>query len=110
DRQLRQPDVRRTDPAFEPANQGLDHVSPLCGEQTHLYVRGLPDLPNGVALVPATAPAEGPEMDQDDLFPGRRSSPLGLHRDAAEPERPRPADPVDVSGQGADHSLCEDSE
>src|SRR5271157_5266756 len=35
-RQLGQPDGRSNDPAFEPANQGLDHVSPLCGEQTHL--------------------------------------------------------------------------
>ena len=72
------------------------------------HVRGSPDLPNGVALVPATAPEEEPEMDQDELFPARRSSPLGLHRYAVEPERPRPADPVDGSSQGEDHSLCED--
>jgi len=34
------------------------------------------------AMVPATAPEEELEMDQDDLFPARRSSPLGLHRQA----------------------------
>ena len=110
DRRLGQPDGRRTDPALEPTDQGLDHVSPLCGEQAHLYVRGSPDLPDGVAMVPATAPEEGPEMDQDDLLPARRSSPLGLHRHAAGPERPGPADPVDGRGQGEDHSLCEDPE
>ena len=44
--------------------------------------------------VPATASEAGPEMDQDDRFPARRSSPPGLHRHAAEPERPRPADPA----------------
>ena len=108
-RPLGQPDGRRNDPALESANQGLDHVSPLCGEQTHLYVCGSPDLPDGVAMVPATAPEEEPEMDQDELFPARRSSPLGLHRDAARPERPRPADPVDGSSAGEDHSLREDS-
>src|SRR5262249_5040161 len=70
-RQLGQPDGRRIDPAFEPTNQGLDHVSPLCGEQTHLYVRGLPDLPNGVAVVPATASAEEPEVDQGEILPAR---------------------------------------
>ena len=63
-RPLGQPDGRRNDPAFEPTDQGLDHVPPLCGEQTHLYVRGSPDLPDGVALVPATAPEEEPEVDQ----------------------------------------------
>ena len=57
-RQLGQPDGRRNDPAFESTNQRLDHVSPLCGEQTHLYARGSPDLPDGVAVVPATAPEQ----------------------------------------------------
>ena len=60
------------------------------------------------ALVPASAPEEEPEMAQEELFPARRSAPLGLHRYAVEPERPRPADPVDGSSQGEDHSLCED--
>ena len=110
DRRLGQPDGRRNDPALESTDQGLDHVSPLCGEQAHLYVRGSPDLPDGVALVPATAPEEGPEVDQDDLLPARRSSPLGLHRHAAGPERPGPADPVDGRSQGEDHSLREDPE
>src|SRR5258707_554829 len=36
DRRLGQPDGRGNDPALEPANQGLDHVPPLRGEQTHL--------------------------------------------------------------------------
>ena len=108
DRQLGQPDGRRNDPAFESTNQGLDHVPPLCGEQTHLYVRGSPDLPDGVALVPATAPEEEPEVDQEEILPARRSPPLGLHRYAAGPERPRLADPVDGRSQGEDHSLCED--
>src|SRR3954465_2477678 len=49
-------------------------------------------------------------MGQDDLFPEGRSSPLGLHRYAASPERPGRADPVDGSSPGEDHSLCEDSE
>ena len=71
DRPLGQPNGRRNDPAFESANQGLDHVSPLCVEQTHRCVRGSSDLPNGMALVPATAPEEEREMDQDDLFPAR---------------------------------------
>ena len=110
DRRLGQPDGRRNDPAFESADQGLDHVSPLCGEQTHLYVRGSSDLPDGVALVPATAPKQEREVDQDELLPARRSSPLGLHRHAVRPERPRPADPVDGSSQGEDHSLREDPE
>ena len=35
--ELGQPDGRRNDPAFESADQGLDHVPPLCREQTHLY-------------------------------------------------------------------------
>ena len=51
---------------------------------------------------------KGRRMDQDDLLPVRWSSPLGLHRYAAGPERPRPADPVDGRGQGEDHSLRED--
>src|SRR4051812_50145361 len=49
-------------------------------------------------------------MDQDDLFPAGRSSPLGLHRYAVLPERPGRADPVDGSSPGEDHSLCEDPE
>src|SRR4029077_12179275 len=68
----------------------------------------LSDLPNGVALVPATAPEEEWEVDQDEILPAGWSSPLGLHRYAVEPERPRSADPVDVSSYGKDHSLCED--
>ena len=68
-RQLGQHDGWNTDSALEPANQRLDHVPPLCGEQTHLYVRRSPDLPNGVALVPATAPEEEPGMAQEELFP-----------------------------------------
>src|SRR5437667_238773 len=87
------PDAETT--TDEPANQGLDHASPLCGEQAHLFVRGSPDLPNGVALVPATASDQEPEMDQDEIFPTRRSSPLGLHRRPDGSERPRLADPVD---------------
>src|SRR6266540_7074888 len=63
DRPLGQPDGRRNDPAIESANQGLDHVPPLRGEQAHLQVRRSPDLPNGVALVPATAPEERLEVD-----------------------------------------------
>src|SRR5207302_10219732 len=74
DRPLGQPDGRGNDPALEPANQGLDHVPPLRGEQTHLQLRRSPDLPNGVALVPATAPEERLEMDQDEILPARRSS------------------------------------
>src|SRR5208337_874288 len=65
---------------------------------------------DAVALVPATAPEEEPEMAQEELFPGRRSSPLGLHQYAVEPERPGSADPVDGSSQGEDHSLCEDQQ
>ena len=42
---------------------------------------------NGVALVPATASEEEPEVDQDDILPARRSSPLGLHRYAARPRK-----------------------
>src|SRR5580693_10772512 len=80
DRRLGQPDGRRNDPAFESADQRLDHVSPLCVEQTHLYVRGSSDLPNAVALVPATAPEQGPEVDQGEILPARRTPPLGLHR------------------------------
>src|SRR5258707_5211962 len=76
----------------------------------HVEGRGLADLTNGVALVPATASEEEPGMDQDDVFPARWPSPLDLHRYAVEPERPRPADPVDGSSQGADHPLCEDPE
>ena len=32
-------------------------------------LRGSPDLPDGVAMVPATAPEEEPEMDQEKYFP-----------------------------------------
>src|SRR5207302_8636497 len=99
-RQLGQPDGRATDPALEPTNQGLDHVPPLCSEPAHLYVCGSPDLPDGVAVVPATAPEEGPERDQDDLFPARRSPPLGLHRHATRPQGPGLAAPVDCRVQG----------
>ena len=35
---------------------------------------------NGVAVVPATAPEQEPEVDQGEILPARRSSPLGLHR------------------------------
>ena len=59
-------------------------------------------------MVPATAPEQGPGMDQDDLLPAGWSSPLGLHRHAAGPERPGLADPVDGRGEGEDHSLRED--
>jgi hypothetical protein len=85
-------------------------ADPDLGEQTHLYVRRSPDLPNGVALVPATAPEEESEMAQDDLFPARRPSPMGLHRHAPEAEGAKLPHPVDASRRGEDHSLCEDPE
>src|SRR5262249_6951738 len=109
-RQLGQPDGWGTGPAPEPTDQGLDHVPPLCGEQAHLYVRRSPDLPNAVAMVPATAPEQEPEMDQDALFPARRTSPLGLHRPDGGPEGPAPGDQTDGRGSGEDHPLREDPE
>ncbi len=53
-------------------------------------------------------PKKGRKWIRKNYFPPRRSSPLGLHRHAAGPERPGPADPVDGRSQGEDHSLCED--
>ena len=79
-----------------------------CGSQRTSYVCGSSDLPNGVALVPATAPEKEPEMDQGEILPTRRSPPLGLHRHTARPEGPGLADPVDGRGAGEDHSLRED--
>ena len=45
--------------------------------------RGSPDLPDAVAVVSATAPEQEPEVDQEEILPARRTSPLGLHRRAA---------------------------
>ena len=70
-----------------------------------MWIIGLLD---GVAVVLVTASEEGPELDQGEILPARRSPPLGLHRHAARPERPGLADSVDGSGEGADHSLRED--
>src|SRR5262245_63946747 len=61
-----------------------------------------------MALVPATASEEGPEVDQEEILPARRTPPLGLHRHALRPERPRLADPVDGRSAREDHSLRED--
>ena len=71
-------------------------------------LRGSSDLPDGVAVVPATAPEQESEVDQEEILPARRSPPLGLHGTAAGPERPGLADPVDGRSEREDHSLCED--
>ena len=110
DRWLGQPDGRRTDPALEPTDQGLDHVSPLCGEQyTPLSTRITGSSGwCGAGAGDGTRRRAGGGSGRP--ISARRSSPLGLHRHAAEPERPGPADPVDGSSPGEDHSLCEDPE
>ena len=101
-------DGRRNDPAFEPTNQGLDHVPPLRGEQTHLYVRGSSDLSDVVAVVPTPAPEQESKVDQEEILSTRRSPPLGLHWSTARPQRQGVADSVDGRDIGEDSSLCKD--
>src|SRR3954453_3728040 len=59
-------------------------------------------------MVSATTSEERREVDQAEILPARWTSPLGLHRRAAGPERPGLADPVDGRGEGEGHSLRED--